>query len=160
MSTPVWLELKRRRLSATELLEHFGIVSPPVDVEWLARRMGVQIVDEIDPSLSGRLESSDHPVARATIFVNRLEPARRQRFTVAHELGHLMKHSVGELWRDTNYRGDPREREANNFAAALLMPPHMVEQYAQLTLDPRRLAGVFDVGVQAMEYRLANLGLS
>lgn len=157
MSTPLWLSLKRRRLSAVELLDHFGMDEPPIDVERLARRMGVEIAHEHDYRYSGRLESAESPVPYAHIFVNPLEPRKRQRFTIAHELGHLMKHPVGVQWRDTDYKGTPQEREANNYAAALLMPAWMLEQYAQVTTDPRSLATAFDVGVQAMEYRLQNV---
>ncbi len=63
---------------------------------------------------------------------------------------------------------DREEREANAFAAELLMPGSMVKGEVQAilerggTADGRfvaDLAQVFDVGEQAIEYRLVNLGL-
>lgn len=157
-SSPLWLRLKQRRLSAEQLLAHFGMDDePPIDVMRLARRMGVEVGRETDPRYSGRLESADGPEPFAHIFVNTDEPRKRQRFTIAHEFGHLMKHPVGLRWRDTDYRGTKEEREANNFAASLLMPATMVEAYAELTADARELATIFDVGVQSMEYRLLNV---
>lgn len=157
--TPLWFDL--RRLSAQGLLDYFGLDKPPIDVFDLAKRMGVGVYVERDMALSGRLVSSAGPPPTASIFVNVHEPPKRQRFTVAHEIGHLMKHDVGTLWRDTNYRGDAAtermEREANNFAAALLMPAHLVELYAEATTDPGKLSAVFQVGREAMNYRVLNV---
>ena len=47
------------------------------------------------------------------IFLNRNQPADRMRFSLAHELGHLILHS---------YPGPEMERQADQFASALLMP--------------------------------------
>lgn len=160
-SEPIWLPLKRRGLSAQALLRHFNLTEPPINVDLLARRMGVTIHAETNMSWSGRLESGEGPPAFARIFVNYREPRMRQRFTIAHEIGHLMRHGLGEEWRDDNYRGDPRtarqEHEANNYAAALLMPAHLVEAYSEVTTDAKKLATVFDVGTQAMSFRLMNV---
>jgi Zn-dependent peptidase ImmA (M78 family) len=52
------------------------------------------------------------------------------------------------------------EREANQFAAELLMPEHLVRQAAlEEGADARRLADRFDVSIQAMHLRLRRLGL-
>lgn len=47
------------------------------------------------------------------VFLNKDIPADRERFTLAHELGHLVMHK---------YPTESMEKEANSFAAALLMP--------------------------------------
>ncbi len=78
---------------------------------------------------------------KSLIAINSFHPAVRQRFTMAHELGHfLLKHKpkgmiVDEndfplLWRDDEAsRGaDVHEREANFFASALLMPQEFLEK--------------------------------
>jgi len=99
----------------------------------------------------------------------------RQRFTIAHELGHLLLHDGVPIRIDRNFRVNWRkgsgvnasnveEIEANFFAASLLMPKSMlttanrldhfdVEDDAEIV----RLARLFRVSTQAMTFRLAEL---
>lgn len=114
--------------------------------------------------------------SRAIIGVNSLHPKSRQRFTIAHELGHLELHETGEIHIDHRFLArrrdgvsslaiDQDEIEANNFAAELLMPKFMLENdLAKLQVDyedeelPRWLADRYKVSLQAMAIRLSNLG--
>ena len=113
------------------------------------------------------------------IGINSTHSKARQRFTIAHEIGHLVLHD-GELYVDpavrVNFRDkrsslaeDKQEIEANKFAAELLMPQEMIQREvvkctakkkviteAQLMTE---LARVFEVSEQAMGYRLFNLGI-
>lgn len=112
-----------------------------------------------DPNLhvDGAVQSTEDT---ATIWVKDEPPPSRQRFTVAHELGHLLLHQHGALFRDTHVGTfdrayDETERQANAFAAALLMPRFLLEtgiHYTHLTM--RELARLFGVSPQAMEIRL------
>ena len=103
----------------------------------------------------------------------------RQRFTVAHELGHLLLHGYTTPHADSNFRvrfrdaesstGSVREEiEANQFAAELLMPRELVAaQATRIGLDyaspddddPKlsRLARAFQVSKLALSIRLAGL---
>lgn len=79
----------------------------------------------------------------------------RQRFTLAHELGHLTLHSRRRNVRDA-------EREANYFASALLVPRHRAEEmFAEdVTLsDLQRMKVRWGVSIQALIMRGAHLGL-
>jgi hypothetical protein len=105
----------------------------------------------------------------------------RRRFTIAHELGHWVLHCArGHFGEEpvhcrtetlseqgtSDEQGavqtpphprypPPRERDANRFAAALLMPRALVEkEHAWLDGDERRLAQAFGVSALAMEWRL------
>lgn len=160
-----------------ELLEVHGVDRPPVPVDRLAKALGAKILHErYDGDVSGLLyREGDVRV----IGVNATHSHTRQRFTVAHELGHLILHRGRQLIVDKqvriNFRDevsslatDREEIQANGFAAALLMPQVWVEDAAleltrskKMTDDAlvKRLAGIFDVSEQAMEYRLINLGL-
>lgn len=100
-----------------------------------------------------------------TIKYDYSDSSNRQRFTVAHELGHhVMGH--GPAFRDTSRSffstvHDPKEVSANRFAAELLMPIRVVRR---LVLDEGRtdiaeLAQRFEVSEAAMRYRLKNIGL-
>jgi Zn-dependent peptidase ImmA (M78 family) len=151
-----------------------GII--PVPVEEMVSRLGATLVVEtLDPNISGLLFRQGEDKA---IGVNASHPPVRQRFTVAHELGHLRLHPGKELFLDhvrVNLRDnvsslgtDREEREANAFAAALLMPLAEVTNEVRRVLDRggatdsrliADLAQLFDVSEQAMEYRLVNLGL-
>jgi len=98
------------------------------------------------------------------------DPLTRQRFTVAHEIGHYVLHQHLEdeifyrLQADTFGDGlqeenKLREAEANAFAASLLMPSFLVFDYWALTKDERRMARSFAVSPIAMHWRLVNLGI-
>jgi Zn-dependent peptidase ImmA (M78 family) len=107
------------------------------------------------------------------IGVNASHPSARRRFTIAHELGHVLLlahddlHVDGKLMlRDaTSSQGnDRREIEANAFAAELLMPVEMLRHEIVLRggidLDDDRdvggLARIFGVSVQALLIRLSD----
>ena len=70
-----------------------------------------------------------------------------------------MKH--GSRARDT-YRQirlrEPEEVSANRFAAELLMPKEMVEEFLDQGLSAWEMARRFGVSDEAMGYRLHNLG--
>lgn len=164
------------RRKAQELLREAGIVAPPVPVEQLAERMGAQVrYAPFDGQMSGLLHRSED-WTRAVIGVNSRHPTVRQRFSIAHELGHLLLHEpafqidphafVSFRNSKSSNASDPHEIEANQFAAALLMPEALLRACVdQLGENPdvedaiRRLAQRFDVSTQAMTIRLTSLGV-
>src|ERR1700733_6050088 len=79
-----------------QLLADNGTTSAPVPVQEIAFALGIQITrDDVDDELSGflyRETESD----RTVIGVNKNDPPRRQRFTIAHEIGHFLLHE-GEV---------------------------------------------------------------
>ena len=112
------------------------------------------------------------------IGYNRSHVPVRQRFTIAHEIGHYVLHrKSGDLFIDRHHkvfardksssRGeDEKEVEANAFAAALLMPEELVEEELDRIgfdlgdeADVRELANKFNVSTQSMLFRLTNLGV-
>lgn len=165
---------ERRRIVA-DLLEQAGITEPPVPVEQLARALGATVrYVPFDGELSGMLY---HEAGQAVIGVNALHSPTRQRFTIAHELGHLRLHGKRKFHVDRNFRTlhrdehsaaatDPTEMEANDFAACLLMPAEWLEHditghefdYEQ-DESLRVLADRYRVSLQAMLLRLTKLGL-
>src|SRR3712207_1539961 len=90
---PPPLTLMARRLSRAEqaalaLLDECGIDEPPVPVEAIAASLDVDVqIEPLDGGLSGVLYRS--PNGRRILGVNGLHANVRQRFTIAHELGHL-----------------------------------------------------------------------
>ncbi len=111
----------------------------------------------------------------AVIGVNPTDSPNRQRFTIAHELGHLILHVESDLHIDERFpiglrsgisamAVDDNEIEANQFAAELLMPAEMitrdVELLVRLDVDKAisRLAKKYQVSTEAMSIRLSTLG--
>lgn len=157
-----------KRLAA-ELLAEAEVAGPPVPVDRVAKVAGFRLIKE-------RLESdfSGFYVLRAgtpTIGVNIFHPSVRQRFTVAHELGHAKLHANDhydrEFRRDpsSSTATDPEEMDANAFAAELLMPAAWIEDRWANAVDLLdndwvvRTAREFGVSTQSLLYRIENLGL-
>ena len=88
---------------------------------------------------------------------------RRRRFTIAHEIGHFVLHpelARPERGGEVTEAGRVQEREADAFAAELLMPEDLVRQAArEHGTDVDRLADRFDVSRAAMRTRLQRLGI-
>lgn len=158
--------------AATAMLKKLGITEPPVDVSEVARQLGIRIeMADLGEDCSGMLVRGE---GGAVIGVHYSHHPNRQRFTIAHELGHFDLHDGGTyVDRGTTLRlrstaqnsgSVAEEREANQFAAALLMPAAWIRRELQnhnLDLgDDEALRAVcerFGVSAQAMIYRLTNL---
>ncbi len=78
------------------------------------------------------------------IFYNQNNPRQVNRFTICHEIGHIvLKHL---------YKGDKLEKEANMFASRILMPMILIKELDITT--PKELANLCDVSIEAATYRL------
>lgn len=99
-----------------------------------------------------------------TIEFNSNDAVTRNRFTIAHELGHyVLGHN--NVYRDTSlswidYTGREEEISANNFAAELLMPEEQIRFYMDQVVitDLNKLARIFMVSLEALLIRLKRLG--
>ena len=170
---PIDLEAK-----AANLLQKHRVAKPPVPVERIAKAEGAQVAFEpFEGELSGMLYRD--PKGANVVVVNSLNAKTRQRFTVAHEIGHLLLHEaplqvdrpISVRFRDerSGLAVDQDEIAANQFAAALLMPRDWLLADADRLLGRNptlsdeavveELAVRYAVSRQAMEFRLANLGL-
>jgi Zn-dependent peptidase ImmA (M78 family) len=154
----------------SELLRDNGVVRSPVPVEKIAHNLGIEVKFEAaEDDLSGALIRE--PKGRVVIGVNSAHHPNRQRFTIAHEIGHFILHRGMKLHVDEDFRVNLRdgsvndeEVDANAFAAELLMPTEFVSRDTQKLglIDQQgleRLARRYQVSSRAMEIRLTNLGL-
>lgn len=153
------------------LLRQFKLLSPGFNVNKLAEKVGVQVEGKsMNDDVSGLLVIKND---KAYIIYNSDQSIKRRRFTIAHELGHFYLHSKNKpLFVDKSkeimYRNSDsstgeimKEREANAFAAALLMPRCLIEEHINESKDFEgvgSLAKKFNVSTQAMSFRLSNLG--
>lgn len=161
---------------AKAVLKETNTKSFPVPIEKIAKSLGADLrFQPMDDDLSGMIYIKDGvPI----IGVNALHHPNRQRFTIAHECGHLRMHrdeitsavhvdkQFPILWRDTvsATATNSIEIEANRFAAEILMPEALLRTaLAGITFDIdndkplEALAKKLKVSKQALEYRIRNL---
>lgn len=154
----------------------------PVQVGKLAEELGLQVVSttELPNGISGSIskEGDDY-----IIYVNSKQPLRRQRFTIAHEIGHFVKHRdhldaadeilnpakkelVSSLPRKDqssitlpDAEEKKREIEADDFAGELLMPQVKFKEIWSKAQSLQVVADYFGVSAMAANVRAALLGL-
>jgi Zn-dependent peptidase ImmA (M78 family) len=155
------------REKAANILSMYQINETPIDVEFIAKQLGFEVhpfsfPDEISAAIKtiGSLK---------VIGINDKHPKTRQRFSIAHELGHYLS-GHEEFDEDKRAFVDPskkflnpqfrQEEEADEFAAELLMPETLLTQDVLANhLDLPELAKKYEVSEQAMTIQLVNLKL-
>lgn len=152
----------------------------PRNMVAICNKLGINVQESynLENDISGLIYKEDDTY---TILVNAHHAPTRQNFTIAHELGHFYKHkdkldneseivsyikskSVdcpaiprgNAMLQDASY--NKIEREANSFAAEVLMPEkEFIEQCCKLdTID--EVANYFGVSVAAASVRADKLG--
>jgi Zn-dependent peptidase ImmA (M78 family) len=148
-----------------QVFSDINILRLPVNINEILNyyNLTLQRVQFEDSEVSGTFDRPD-----SRISINAEDRPWRQAFTAAHELGHYKLHADAET--ETFYRMDmpkvdgvsqldPKEQEANWFAASILMPRTLLINFWSLTKDIEKLADIFGVSPSAMRYRLKNLKL-
>ncbi|WP_192822771.1 ImmA/IrrE family metallo-endopeptidase [Rufibacter sp. LB8] len=166
---------------AEKILKELNFTSPPISIEIIAESKGIEIKPyDFGEGVSGALVIDGN---KSVIGYNPFESPVRRRFTIAHELGHFVLHqNDSPLWIDKEkmqYRSQiqfrdqksatgelKNEREANQFAAAILMPGFMIKNEIEKRnlefieeQDVKELADIFKVSQQAMTIRLSKLDI-
>lgn len=172
------MSIQSARRQAELLVTTLGITEAPVNVEEVAKHLGLRVISmELEDDVSGLLITKPE---MSCIVIRKNDAVQRQRFSIAHEIGHfVLRHQFesGEhVHVDRGYRvshrdqrsssgTDAKEIEANQFAASLLMPSWIVmENIKSLSSDDlndehvTNLARKFRVSEQAMTIRLSVLG--
>jgi len=150
------------RDAAAILRRHWAGRGFPVDPVAIARDLGLGVlVGQLGPNVSGMLikEQDEDPV----VYVDVDDAPRRQRFTVAHEIGHYVERSSAPTMSYVDRRGGPftlREFYANEFAGHLLMPADEVLRLQSQGWTDFELSEYFGVSPDAMGTRLRRLALA
>jgi Zn-dependent peptidase ImmA (M78 family) len=155
-------DYRRAEKAAEKLLEKYGYQTAPIDPEVIAEAEGVDVVyagfaGKAADEVSGFINPNER-----RIFVNREIPPNRKTFTIAHELGHYMLHR--DYTESGEYRILPRrneyglekpveEKEADVFAANLLVPMKLLKRYKAHASVPE-LARMFLVSQDVILHRL------
>jgi Zn-dependent peptidase ImmA (M78 family) len=147
---------------AEEILAKIGIIGDiPVPVEKIVEYLGFECylfkpnAQTID--ISGAVNHRNKK-----IFINASDPPKRQLFTVAHEIGHILLEGAQEDYIDyrRNSLPDKKEKEADYFAGCLLMPEDIFSyQWKLLHGDINKLSELFGVSTPAIAVRANTLGL-
>jgi len=164
--------LKEIRGRAVAILKDAGCLEAPVPIELIAERLGARVYFapyEGDDLAGMLIRNSSVPV----IAVNSAHHRNRQRFTIAHECGHLVMGHSGETYLDRSFEvirrdqnsssgTDIAEVEANQFAAEILMPVRfLLKDLPSLDFESdERIAALakrYGVSQLAMSYRIANV---
>ncbi len=176
------MAIRRKRIedAVNNLISENSIISPPVNLFKIAESLNIEIISKpSEDDLSGFL-FRDFAKNQTIIGVNQNHHPNRRRFTIAHEIGHFILHNYEGFHFDSsneNYllklrkknsrvTNKEEEREADIFAAQLLMPKEFVIRDV-LTLESPdllfddnipKLARKYKVSVRAFTIRLENLG--
>ena len=170
LNLPKWIgEVSSPTEAAKKLREHWGLGDKPIDnIMRVVEKNGIIVTtfstdtDDID-AFSQYVEINGSDVYIIALSNNK-ESAARINFDVAHELGHIMLHGWSEdeevLSRE---EFKAKEKEANEFAAAFLLPETSFAK--EVSLDPQKLDYYvmlkrrWKVSVAAMLYRSCSLGI-
>jgi Zn-dependent peptidase ImmA (M78 family) len=147
---------------ADKLTDSYSV--PPIPVVEIAQRNGVEVVFDPFRKFSD-VVAGFCDFTNRKLYVNSSDAINRQTFTVAHELGHWLLHRDYFLDHPDEYpylprfqktdKNDPREQEANCFAANLLVPSRLVKDLRNFPVAA--LARAFAVSREMMENRLKNV---
>lgn len=179
MNTLTRLEQEAAALlsSFAEVWRQYGSAPFPVDLRSLVMiHLQIGLEPQTDPRdardrrvVGGLVLSGGTP---RIIYRMQASAAGRERFTIAHEVGHYMLHRDGEpdyfcTEQDMEQRDSDgqthrvREWEANLFAGALLMPrDELLARYSAWQGDPDRLTDYFGVSREALYWRMVLVGLA
>ena len=150
-----------------QFAEQKGITLYPLDVERLAKEMGinVQYVDFVDDDLSGVLiKNPDCDLW--TIKVNQHHHVNRRRYTIAHEIGHYCRHKqLQDEFKDQVFfrssESSKIEWQANEFASNLLIPEQVFRQKINEGVTSiEKLANFFGVSTLALRIRAKKLNFN
>lgn len=160
---------KYAREMAKRILQKHKIKEVPTDLKVICESLGLEYVELDDPN---ELDGAVLVMGGVRVaMINKAKPFVRARFTLAHELGHiLLNHdkrefydpeAARELGEDTPEHAKPaKEREADAFASELLIPMEQLKKYQSELKNLDNLAVIFQVSKHAMSIAIANFSTS
>lgn len=169
------------------LLDKFKINEIPVDIVYVAEKMGLELLrvnfkDNENNHIGGALAVSSKLQEQGykkdkVIKVNKNNSQGHQRFTIVHEFYHYIfdsffqqhNHEYYDVFYEDNLNdNDINEQRANRFAAAFLMPiKEFTKEFLYLSVIQKKgieeiymlLSDIFLVSETAVEMRISELNL-
>ena len=151
-----------------DLLNRHNYIDDMVDIANIVRQQNYNVfIDDLDNNISGYVDHENREVV-----LNKNETPERRRFTLAHELGHIILNSNNRIQHRDNilnnqldiYANDDKEVEANYFAGCILMPRNVfIREFNSIKGDIdykiQKLAYYFGVSKLAVNVRANVLNL-
>lgn len=153
-----YTDYKNSRNLSWQVLINEGVTELPVMVGKLCRDMGIRIQFYDRPDAEDGYSAIIDGQAR--IFVSKNCSPERQRFTVAHELGHILLGHVGQYQlvnREPSPQDNPIEQAANVFASRLLAPACVL--WALNARTPEEIARLCKISHQAAAFRAERMAI-
>ncbi|MFZ3009943.1 MAG: ImmA/IrrE family metallo-endopeptidase [Candidatus Microsaccharimonas sp.] len=154
------------REKAASVLGMFDANEAPVNVIAIAEKLGFKVVPFSFPDTMSAVVRI-YEDGEKVIGVNKDQTPTRQRFSIAHELGHYLcgheSYSHDQIVIDPSKKyldpGFQMEQEADEFAAELLMPSYLLsrDMESEGPLFVERLAKKYDVSEQALWIQILNV---
>ena len=157
--------LERAKNEALKLLNDFDCKEPPVNPIKMARTLGIKVCSgtfsDKCSDVSGYFDSKKN-----MIVINKEEYFPRKMFAIAHEIGHYVLHNEWLLSqkheilyrKQLGHGKDNNEKEANKFAAHLMAPKFMLDEYYEKIYkgyaSTSLIAEIFAVSALMMKIRL------
>jgi Zn-dependent peptidase ImmA (M78 family)/DNA-binding XRE family transcriptional regulator len=155
---------------AQNLRNGLGQVEPPINIYLMTDLLGIYVkptfLDKAAAIVNRANESLEAP---PWILVSSSQPVDRQRYSIAHEIAHLLLHEEDLLTHHPHYyrrHFDQREIDAESFAAELLMPQDLIRNSVTKlrTKEPVEeaaflLSYIYQVSFTAISKRLYELNL-
>jgi|GEM_PF-1203411 len=151
--------------TALSVLRDNFVQSPPVKILQIASNYGLVVKDadfgqDFDRRVSGFIDPKNK-----IIYLNSQDPDNRKAFTIAYHLGHWLMHKNALLENPNKYAilhkaplgsdsADLLEKKANFFAAELLVPKALLEDYIEE--DINTITKIFGVSAEVIGYRIQN----
>ena len=166
-------DYKRARDLSWRVLLNTGTRELPVKVSRICRgygvtlrsyQVGAPLIREL--GLEAQCDISDGFTVRSGdrcyVFYNMEQPPGRVRFTIAHELGHVLLGHLGDgvhtvYNRESSSENAPEEHTANVFASRLLAPACVLHALGAVT--PEQIAAVCDISMAAARLRAGRMGV-
>ncbi|MGD0916973.1 MAG: ImmA/IrrE family metallo-endopeptidase [Thermodesulfobacteriota bacterium] len=143
------------REMARKVLKKYGVTQPGTPVEDIAKGEGFNLVYRVWPNRVGALLLR----TGKTIGVNSNHHPHRQRFSIAHELGHyFLNHRQDDYEKGITLDNPPvgddfskiQNTEAHEFASELLVPLPIIKEAYKTVKDVKALAEMFNVSLEVM----------
>ena len=154
----LYSDYKVSRNLAWEILIREGVTELPVRIAPLCRQMGIPVLLHDDPEQGDGYSGMVGGVPQIFVYRGCYRP--RQRFTAAHELGHILLGHTGKYRlanREPSPNDNPIEQAANVFAARILAPACVL--WACNAFTAEAIADLCDISMQAAGFRAKRMEL-
>ena len=154
------MKTKLPKQLALKILKTLKLEEPPINIRTVIKYLSESrdiTIELLAYSLPDRVSGAHAKKGdKHIITYNRNHHPHRQRFTVAHELGHLLLEHVNMQNNEENFTSTkPEETAANKFAAELLVPSEFLKRdFNNGVKDVKALANKYQVSEEMMWWRI------